>query len=149
MKRNAEPKLDLEAPLVYETFIPGQDAPIEIHGNNDLLIELARQDELHAPKVSQSRIALPTVVKAAVEAPVSPEVPVYVFPTRREKISQYFADAKLRRFDREFNTDLYGALVEKRTQTAKFLIASEFKLIGDDDSLYYKRQLKKATKGSV
>jgi hypothetical protein len=96
-------------------------------------------------------VNVPVVPEKPATRPVRvPEAPVvtYELPTPRQKLSQWFADGKLRKFDRQFETNLYAEKQAQRRKAAIFLMASESGLL-DVSHDSYKRQVNRLTKTGV
>jgi hypothetical protein len=129
--------------------LPFQATPFTIAGDTEALIPLATAAYKAAERdeVRQTRNVAARAVKAAVEPLRTSETAIthYAPPTLRQKVTQYFKDAHVRDFDREYGTSLYDELLEKRRKEAIFMKAAELSLF-DRDSDYYKSQLKRMSK---
>jgi D-alanyl-D-alanine carboxypeptidase len=138
-----------DAALTYE--LPNGSTFV-VHADAETLQDVyettkAVTEAVQVPRKVRTHKLATVAVEAVRQAPEQPQA-VYIEPTRREKIAQYFADAKLRRFDKVWNTSLYQEKQAQRRKTAIFLMASEAELlVTDTDS--YKRQLNRLAKSQT
>lgn len=123
-----------------------QTKPFVITGDYAAVAPIAEAVQAEDAVAPVRTVKLP---KAVLAAPTVVTELTWTEPTRKEKFTTWLQDAPLRRFDRIHGTAMYQALQEKREQDAQFTIASQYKLIGDDGSLFYKRQLKHMIKGEI
>lgn len=130
-----------ELPGELAINLPFQSRPMIVTGIGSAVLEQAEAVQALDRETPTRSIKLS---KAVIQAPEQPQA-IYTEPAKRDKIAQYFADGKLRKFDKAHGTDLYSQKLEQRRKSAVFLMASEVGLF-DSESIYYKRQLKNLTK---
>lgn len=137
MKRNTQPKLDMNAPLVLETYIPGQDAPIEIHGLPELLVDLnTNVEQARVIDEPKPRTIASTAIKAATEPHNAPYSPIPL--TGREALK---ATIKARLFDLRWGTKEYEELELTRMAERKLRLRTELGIVTMDRCAKHQKQL--------